>query len=61
MPNLDLGLVTLCRSIGAPGWAPWALFALGRTAGWVAHALEQYTSGTLIRPRVEYVGPPIDR
>jgi citrate synthase len=58
-PNLDLGLVTLCRSIGAPSWAPWALFALGRCAGWVAHALEQYGSNTLIRPRAEYIGPPV--
>lgn len=56
-PNLDFGLVTLCRSVGAPVWAPWALFALGRTAGWIAHALEQYETGTLIRPRAEYVGP----
>lgn len=62
-PGLDFGLVTLCRSQGAPAAAPWALFALGRTAGWVAHALEQYAAGTLIRPRAEYVGPrpTIDR
>lgn len=57
-PNLDFGLVTLCRSVGAPVWAPWALFAIGRTAGWIAHALEQYETGTLIRPRAEYIGPP---
>ena len=58
LPNLDFGLVTLCRSLGAPSDAPWALFALGRTAGWVAHALEQWATGSLIRPRAEYVGPP---
>ncbi len=56
-PNLDLGLVTLCRGAGLPPEAPWALFALGRTAGWVGHALEQYATGSLIRPRAEYVGP----
>ncbi len=61
LPNLDFGLVTLCRSIGAPVWAPWALFAIGRTAGWIAHALEQYETGALIRPRAEYIGPsPVD-
>lgn len=60
-PNLDLGLVTLCRSLGAPSQAPWTVFALGRTAGWVAHALEQYGSRALIRPRAEYVGPPPQR
>lgn len=61
LPNLDLGLVTLCRSLDAPAQAPWTVFALGRTAGWVAHALEQYASRTLIRPRAEYVGPPPNR
>ncbi|MEM6296282.1 MAG: citrate synthase family protein [Myxococcota bacterium] len=60
LPTLDFGLVTLCRSVGAPADAPLALFALGRTAGWVAHALEQYETGTLIRPRAEYVGPSPD-
>ena len=27
------------------------VFAVGRTAGWLAHALEEYASGVLIRPR----------
>lgn len=55
-PNLDLGLVALAHSHGLPAQAPLILFALGRTAGWIAHALEQY-SGDLIRPRARYVGP----
>lgn len=33
-------------------------FALARTAGWVAHALEQAGDNRLIRPEVEYVGAP---
>jgi citrate synthase len=36
-------------------------FALGRTAGWVAHALEQSKDNRLIRPDVRYVGPPKGR
>ena len=37
--------------------APLVLFALGRTAGWIAHAIEQYAAATLIRPRARYTGP----
>jgi citrate synthase len=32
------------------------LFAVGRVAGWTAHALEQLATGRLIRPDSEYVG-----
>ena len=32
------------------------LFAAGRVAGWLAHALEQQSEGGLIRPRASYVG-----
>lgn len=56
-PTIDFGLVVLARALGLPADAPLALFALGRTAGWVAHAIEQYERGELIRPRARYVGP----
>jgi citrate synthase len=55
-PTVDFGLVTLARTLGlTPGGAV-ALFALGRTVGWIGHAIEQYQSGSLIRPRARYVG-----
>lgn len=57
-PTLDLGLVVLARSLRLPRDAPLALFALGRTVGWIAHILEQYATGVLIRPRARYVGTP---
>ena len=42
---------------GLPEQAPVLLFALGRTIGWIAHAIEEYASGQLIRPRARYTGP----
>jgi citrate synthase len=56
-PTLDFGLVTLARALGLPADSPLALFALGRTVGWIAHAIEQYEDGKLIRPRARYTGP----
>jgi citrate synthase len=32
-------------------------FAIGRTAGWIAHAFEQRQAGRIIRPQSEYAGP----
>jgi citrate synthase len=57
LPNLDFGLVAVGRTYGLPREAPLLMFAIGRTAGWIAHALEQYASGEMIRPRARYVGP----
>jgi citrate synthase len=55
-PNLDFGLVALSRSLDLPRQAPFVLFSLGRSAGWIAHAIEQYETGQLIRPRARYTG-----
>jgi citrate synthase len=60
LPNVDFGLVALARSHALPAPAPFILFAIGRSAGWVAHILEQYATGQLIRPRARYVGVPPD-
>jgi citrate synthase len=56
-PNLDFGLAAVTRTYRLPDHAPVILFALGRTAGWLAHAIEEYASGQLIRPRARYTGP----
>lgn len=55
-PTIDLGLVALARALDLPPHTPLALFALGRTLGWIGHAIEQYALGKLIRPRAAYVG-----
>jgi citrate synthase len=56
-PTLDFGLAALTRALRLPRGSALALFALGRTIGWIAHAIEQYTSNELIRPRARYIGP----
>ncbi|HSN86337.1 MAG TPA: citrate synthase, partial [Thermoanaerobaculia bacterium] len=55
-PNLDFGLVALARALELPADTPLALFALGRTIGWIGHAIEEYAANRLIRPRAAYVG-----
>jgi citrate synthase len=56
-PNLDFGLAAITRTYRLPDGAPFLLFALARTIGWIAHAMEEYASGHLIRPRARYTGP----
>jgi citrate synthase len=56
-PNIDFATVTLERALGLPKDSALALFLLGRTVGWIAHALEQAANGSLIRPRARYTGP----
>ncbi|HEU0178544.1 MAG TPA: citrate synthase family protein [Blastocatellia bacterium] len=55
-PTLDFALVTLANALGLPAESPLALFSLGRTLGWIAHAIEQYADARLIRPRARYIG-----
>ena len=56
-PNVDFGLVILRRALGLTRGSALVLFALGRTVGWIAHAIEQYAEKQLIRPRASYTGP----
>jgi citrate synthase len=55
-PNIDLALATLAGVLHLPPGAALAIFALGRSIGWIAHAIEQYGTNQLIRPRARYVG-----
>jgi citrate synthase len=61
-PTIDVALVALMTRLGLPDDAPFALFAIGRSIGWLAHSLEQVAvaTGIMIRPRARYVGPPIE-
>ena len=55
-PTIDVALAVLVRAFDLPIGSALTLMALGRTIGWVAHALEEYERGHLIRPRAKYVG-----
>ena len=54
-PNVDFALCVMARSLGLPVDAAFALFAVGRCAGWIAHAVEQGQIG-VFRLRARYVG-----
>jgi citrate synthase len=53
-PTIDVGNALLQDKLRLPEGAGFGIFALGRTVGWIAHALEQRREGTLIRPRAEF-------
>ncbi len=55
-PTADVGLVAVAAALGLGRGAALAIFACGRLAGWIAHALEQKSAGFLLRPRARYVG-----
>lgn len=59
-PNIDFALAALASTLNLPEDAPFLLFAMARCAGWLAHAIEQVRTGTLIRPRALYVGPRLE-
>jgi citrate synthase len=56
-PNVDFALAALTSVAGMIPGAGEAIFAVARTAGWIAHALEEYARNAPIRPRSVYTGP----
>jgi citrate synthase len=55
-PNVDFGLGVTATVLGLPQGAALGIFLVARSVGWIAHAIEQYESGVLIRPRARYTG-----
>jgi len=55
-PNVDLYSAGALHALGIPTALFTPLFAASRSAGWVAHALEQLSDNKLIRPRLRYKG-----
>jgi citrate synthase len=56
-PNIEFALAVLAAVAGMVRGAGEAMFATGRTVGWLAHALEEYERNIPIRPRCVYTGP----
>ena len=59
--NVEFYSAVVLEAVGLPPELFTPTFAVARTAGWVAHSLEQAASNRLIRPDVRYVGPPPGR
>jgi citrate synthase len=55
--NVDFFSAVVYDALGIPSDFCTSIFAVGRVAGWCAHAMEQYADNRLIRPRADYVGP----
>jgi len=55
--NMELNAALLLDAIGLPREAFVPVFALARSPGWIAHAIEQRRTGRMIRPQSRYVGP----
>jgi citrate synthase len=58
-PNVEIMAALLLDAVGFPREAFTPVFAVGRCAGWIAHALEQAKTGRMIRPTSKYVGVAI--
>ncbi|MFG1975863.1 citrate synthase [Nonomuraea fuscirosea] len=56
--NVDFALAVLTAVTGMVSGAGEAIFAVARAAGWLAHAMEEYHRGSLLRLRASYTGPP---
>ena len=59
-PNVDFYSGIIYKALGIPVNMFTVMFAIGRTAGWVAHWLEMKadSSQRIARPRQLYIGPP---
>lgn len=55
-PNVDFYSATVQHALGIPPEYFTAVFAASRTAGWIAHIMEQYADNRLIRPTSKYIG-----
>jgi citrate synthase len=58
-PNVDFALGGLAFALEMPVGSTEAILAIARTAGWIAHAIEEYAEAPLrFRAKSIYVGEP---
>lgn len=55
--NVEFYTAILLDALAIPRSSFTPVFAVGRSAGWTAHAIEQQRTGRLLRPASVYVGP----
>ncbi len=60
-PNVDFYSGFVLHHLGVPTYLFTPFFAVGRTPGWLAHIMEQYSNNRIIRPIAEYTGPRDER
>jgi len=58
--NSDFAIATLGQVCGMMPGSGEVVFAVARTAGWLAHALEEYTRPSPLRLRAVYTGPAVE-
>jgi len=56
-PNVDFFSGSVYTLLGIPRYLYTPIFAAARSAGWLAHILEQRKGNRLYRPKAKYVGP----
>ncbi len=55
--NVELYAALILHAVGVDSDLFTPCFAIGRTAGWTAHVVEQYSDNRIFRPKSVYVGP----
>ena len=55
--NVELYAALILHAVGVPSELFTPVFAVGRTAGWTAHMIEQLDGNRIIRPDSLYTGP----
>src|SRR5262249_50846468 len=59
-PNVDFALGVLAGSSRMLHGAGGAIFSIARSAGWIAHGLEEYPHRLRYRIRAHYTGPDVE-